>query len=162
TEKIPGIIGDKKYAYELYLKSAKLGYIPSIKRLAEAYEYGELGLDNDPVKSVLWYTRGAQKNDAESAYALGIWYFTGAPPNIPQDDRLAFKWVKRAAERKLPKAMCFLGYLSEFGIGAKMDMRIARFWYLQASSSGFTEAYERLERIDSVGTSKGIKFSDIS
>ncbi|KAJ2751506.1 hypothetical protein IWQ56_006871, partial [Coemansia nantahalensis] len=114
---IPGVIPDETYARQLYIKAGKLGYVASQVRLGQAYEYGTLGCPVDARRSIGWYTRAAEKMNADAELALSGWYLTGAEPFLPQNDVEAYLWARRAADRKLAKAEYAVGYYYECGIG---------------------------------------------
>lgn len=128
---------DENYARELYTQSAQLGYPPSQNKLGSAYEYGGLGCLIDPRRSIGWYTKAAEKGDAESELALSGWYLTGYEGVLKQSDSEAYLWARRAANKGLPKAEYAVGYYSEVGIGVKMDLDEAKRWYMRAASKFF-------------------------
>ncbi|OMJ20017.1 Chitin synthase regulatory factor 3 [Smittium culicis] len=159
SREIPGLINDLGYSKELYTKAAKMGFLPSIRRLAIAYEYGELGCSYDPRKSIGWNTRAAEQKDPESELALSGWYLTGAPPFLEQNDYQAFLWAEKAAKHGSVKAMCALGYYYEFGIGTPKSIEDAKMWYENSSSAGYLYAKKRLEQLIKNGTSSKIELS---
>ncbi|KAJ2175772.1 hypothetical protein GGH18_000824 [Coemansia sp. RSA 530] len=149
---IPGVIPDETYARQLYIKAGKLGYVPSQVRLGQAYEYGSLGCPVDSRRSIGWYTRAAEKNDADAELALSGWYLTGAEPHLPQNDVEAFLWARRAADRKLAKAEYAVGYYYECGIGvAHPDVNEAQKWYLKAAHQNNRRAANRLKELKQMG-----------
>ncbi|KAJ2480689.1 hypothetical protein IWW56_002272 [Coemansia sp. RSA 2131] len=149
---IPGVIPDETYARQLYIKAGKLGYVPSQVRLGQAYEYGSLGCPVDSRRSIGWYTRAAEKNDADAELALSGWYLTGAEPHLPQNDVEAFLWARRAADRRLAKAEYAVGYYYECGIGvAHPDVNEAQKWYLKAAHQNNRRAANRLKELKQMG-----------
>ncbi|OMJ08633.1 Chitin synthase regulatory factor 3 [Smittium culicis] len=159
SREIPGLINDLGYSKELYTKAAKLGFVPSIRRLAIAYEYSELGCSYDPRKSIGWYTRAAEQKDPESELALSGWYLTGAPPFLEQNDNQAFLWAEKASKHGSVKAMCALGYYYEFGIGTPKSIEDAKMWYENSSSAGYSYGKKRLEQLIKNGTSSKVELS---
>ncbi|KAJ1945746.1 hypothetical protein GGF37_001543 [Kickxella alabastrina] len=149
---IPGIIPDEAYAVELYTNAAKLGYVPSQVRLGQAYEYGTLGCEVIPRKSIGWYTRAAEKGDPDAELALSGWYLTGAEPFLPQNDVEAYLWARRAADRRLAKAEYAVGYYYECGIGvARPDVEEAQKWYNRAALQENRRAIARLKELKLMG-----------
>ncbi|KAJ2544977.1 hypothetical protein EV175_005845 [Coemansia sp. RSA 1933] len=152
TDDIPGIIQDLSYSRELYIKAGKLGYLPSQVRLGQAYEYGTLGCPIDARKSIGWYTRAAEKNDADAELALSGWYLTGADPFLPQNDVEAYLWARRAADRGLAKAEYAVGYYYECGIGVSQpDLKEAQKWYAKAAQKQNRRAINRLKELRKMG-----------
>ena len=151
---IPGLIEDESYAKELHTKAAQLGYVPSQVRLGLAYEYGSLGCAVDPRKSIGWYTRAAEKGDADAELALSGWYLTGADPFLPQNDVEAYLWAQRAAEKGLSKAEYAMGYYIESGIGLprnQVNFDDAMVWYRRAAQHGNKRAVQRLSELKQMG-----------
>ncbi|KAJ1906642.1 hypothetical protein LPJ81_001241 [Coemansia sp. IMI 209127] len=152
TDDIPGILQDLSYSRELYIKAGKLGYLPSQVRLGQAYEYGTLGCPIDARKSIGWYTRAAEKNDADAELALSGWYLTGADPFLPQNDVEAYLWARRAADRGLAKAEYAVGYYYECGIGVTQpDVKEAQKWYAKAAQQQNRRALSRLKELRKMG-----------
>lgn len=67
------VVADEKYARELYIKAAGLGYKFSQFRLGQAYEYGSLGLPIDARSSIAWYSKAASQGEHGSELALSGW-----------------------------------------------------------------------------------------
>ena len=141
---VSGIAQNEPFARELFTKSAKLHYAPSQFRLGYAYEYGTLGCAVDPRRSIAWFSRGAERGDAESELSLSGWYLTGSTGILAQNDREAFLWGRKAAEKGLAKAEFAVGYFYESGIGTGIDVDEAIKWYKRAATAGQKKAQERL------------------
>ncbi|KAJ3077344.1 hypothetical protein HK102_005251 [Quaeritorhiza haematococci] len=141
---------DHNYVIELLSRSAELGHAPSQYKLGEAYEYGHFSVQVDPAKSVYYYSLAAAKGHMEAMFELGGWYLTGADDpktdfRLMQSDSEAFKWVKQAAEGKLPRAMFAMGYFFEMGIGCAKDESAAMSWYEKAAELGDPKAVKKLQ-----------------
>ena len=67
------IIPDEKYARELFLQAAGLGYKFSQLRLGQAYEYGSLGCPIDARSSIAWYSKAAAQGEHGAELALSGW-----------------------------------------------------------------------------------------
>ncbi|KAI9225457.1 MAG: HCP-like protein [Piptocephalis tieghemiana] len=148
---VPSIIPDEAYARELFTHSAQLGYAPSQFKMGCCYEYGTLTCAVDPRRSIAWYTRAAEKGDAESELALSGWYLTGSEGVLAQSDTEAYLWARKAADKGLAKAEYAVGYYSEVGIGVKGDLEEARRWYLRAAAQGNKRAMARLTEMNKKG-----------
>ena len=59
------------------------------------YEYG-LGVPQDYVEAVKWYTLGADQGYAKAQYNLGLMYANGR--GVPPDFVLAHQWLNLAIE----------------------------------------------------------------
>ncbi|OAD08914.1 hypothetical protein MUCCIDRAFT_14679, partial [Mucor lusitanicus CBS 277.49] len=91
-------IADGSYALELLHTSAHMEYLPSQVKLGELYEMGSHGfVQVDDALSIYWYTRAAEQGNADAALALSSWYLTGSAGILPQSNREAYLWARRAA-----------------------------------------------------------------
>jgi TPR repeat protein len=124
---------DPAYAKSLFTQSGQLGYTPSQYKLGQCYEYGILTCAVDPRRSIAWYTKAAEKGDAEAELALSGWYLTGSEGVLKQSDSEAYLWARRAANKGLSKAEYAVGYYAEVGIGIKQDIEFAKRWYMRAA-----------------------------
>jgi TPR repeat protein len=129
----PLVPHDPGYAKALYTQGAQLGYTPSQYKLGQCYEYGSLGCPIDPKRSIAWYTKAAERGDAEAELALSGWYLTGSEGVLKQSDSEAYLWARRAANKGLSKAEYAVGYYAEVGIGIKQDVEFAKRWYMRAA-----------------------------
>lgn len=133
------VIHDPAYAKSLYEQAARLGYTQSQYKLGQCYEYGTLTCPVDPRRSIAWYTKAAEKGDAEAELALSGWYLTGSEGVLKQSDSEAYLWARKAANKGLSKAEYAVGYYAEVGIGIKQDIEFAKRWYMRAAG-----VYKRL------------------
>jgi TPR repeat protein len=144
------IIADEAYAYELFLRAAQLGYAPSQFKLGLCFEYGLLGMQVDPRRSIAWYSKAAERGDPDAELALSGWYLTGADGVLAQSDREAYLWARKAADKGLAKAEYAVGYYVEHGVGVHPDLEEARRWFLRAASQGNKRAVQRLNELNGV------------
>lgn len=140
-----GVVPDPSYAYDLYLRSSKLGYAPSQYKLGLAHEYGHLGLPIDARFSIAWYTKAAQQGEAEAELALSGWYLTGFEGFLIQSDTEAYLWARKAADKGLAKAEYAVAYFLEHGVGTNQDLEEARRWYLRSAGQANPRAIARLK-----------------
>lgn len=124
---------DPAYAKALFTQAAQLGYTQSQYKLGQCYEYGTIGCPVDPRRSIAWYTKAAEKGDAEAELAVSGWYLTGSEGVLKQSDSEAYLWARRAANKGLSKAEYAVGYYAEVGIGIKQDIEFAKKWYMRAA-----------------------------
>lgn len=147
---------DPGQAREFFTQAAQYGYPPSQFKLGCCYEYGSLTCPVDPRRSIAWYTRAAERGDAEAELALSGWYLTGSEGVLKQSDSEAYLWARRAANKGLAKAEYAVGYYSEVGIGVKQDGEEAKRWYMRAAAQGNKRAMQRLTELKKLGE-KGAK-----
>ncbi|GAA5948220.1 hypothetical protein JCM3765_001320 [Sporobolomyces pararoseus] len=147
---------DPSQAREFFTQAAQYGYPPSQFKLGCCYEYGSLTCPVDPRRSIAWYTRAAERGDAEAELALSGWYLTGSEGVLKQSDSEAYLWARRAANKGLAKAEYAVGYYSEVGIGVKQDGEEAKRWYMRAAAQGNKRAMQRLTELKKLGE-KGAK-----
>ncbi|KAK9235207.1 hypothetical protein V1525DRAFT_410706 [Lipomyces kononenkoae] len=127
------LLRDDNLALELYGKAAALGYLPAQYKMGAAHEYGYMGCSVDPQRSIAWYSRAAQKGDAESELGLSGWYLTGADNVLPKSETESYLWARRSSEKGLAKAEYAVGYFMENGIGTTVNMHEAIRWYKKAA-----------------------------
>ncbi|CAK9786784.1 HCP-like protein [Cutaneotrichosporon oleaginosum] len=151
-----GVIPHDPIAAREYLtQAAQLGYAPAQFKLGSCHEFGTLGFPIDPRRSIAWYTRAAERGDAEAELALSGWYLTGSEGVLKQSDTEAYLWGRKAANKGLAKAEYAVGYYTEIGIGVKQDMELAKRWYMRAASQGNKRAMQRLAELNSNRNMKG-------
>ncbi|KAF8892677.1 hypothetical protein BD779DRAFT_1436959 [Infundibulicybe gibba] len=145
---------DPIYAKNLFTQAAQLGYTQSQYKLGQCYEYGTLSCPVDPKRSIAWYTKAAEKGDAEAELALSGWYLTGSEGILKQSDSEAYLWARRAANKGLSKAEYAVGYYAEVGIGIKQDIEFAKRWYMRAAAQDNKRAMARLTDMKRAGTKR--------
>lgn len=133
------VIADKKYAIDLYKKSASLGHVNSSHLLGKLYETGEF-VKQDSNLSIKYYTEAALSGHPESMLALCAWFLVGNDLNFKPDKNQAFQWLQRAASYDFPKAHYILGLFYEKGIGCEKNIMEAQNWYEKAEKNGFKKA----------------------
>ena len=94
-----------------------------------AYDRGEF----PAAKDVL--IRFAQSGSMEAQYRLGLMYFSAAG-GIPQSDREAVGWYRKAAAQGLADAQYDLAYMIEGGRGVASSDPEALHWYRLAARQG--------------------------
>ncbi|KAK9321182.1 hypothetical protein V1517DRAFT_327214 [Lipomyces orientalis] len=139
---------DDHLALDLYGKAALLGYFPAQFKMGAAHEYGHMGCEVDPKRSIAWYSRAAQKGDAESELGLSGWYLTGADNVLPKSETESYLWARRSSEKGLAKAEYAVGYFMENGIGTTVNMHEAIRWYKKAAAQKYQKAVNRLHDLN--------------
>ncbi|KAJ3409884.1 hypothetical protein HDV05_004184 [Chytridiales sp. JEL 0842] len=115
---------DHAYTLQLLTRGAELGHSISQYALGEAYQFGRYSCPIDPARSIYYYTLAAENGHPEAMFDLGGWYLTGASDpetgfELMASDYEARKWVEKAADAGLPRAMYAMGTFLEMGIGKK-------------------------------------------
>ena len=90
-----------------------------------AYAYSEY----TPEQIAEWKER-AENGDPEAQYYLGRVYHGNG---VPEDDKEAVKWYRKAAEQGNAAAQWLLGYAYDYGKGVPEDSKEAAKWYLKAA-----------------------------
>ena len=80
----------------------------------------------------------AAKNDPNAQFLLGMLYDSGK--GVAQDQAVAAKWYRKAAEQKHLIAQLFLGVMFYSGQGVKQDYKEAARWLRTPAASGNDEA----------------------
>lgn len=156
------IVMDPSYGIELLHESALLNYVPSQVKLGELYEQGG-AVDVDDVQSIYWYTRAAEKGNADAALALSSWYLTGSPGILKQSDQEAYLWARKAASCRnadrwtAAKAYFLVGVYIDKGVGINEASKDdAKVWFRRSAALGHRGAIKILgnESSQSVGSNQ--------
>ncbi|MBT5524960.1 MAG: sel1 repeat family protein, partial [Rhodospirillaceae bacterium] len=81
-------------------------------------------------------------NDAEAQFNLGAMFQDGQ--GVPQNDKVALKWYRLAAEQGHAKAQFNLGFMYSAGQGVPQDNKTAVKWYRLAAKQGDASAQYNL------------------
>ena len=129
---------------------------PLIFRLILAVLLGSAGLNAnaDFDEGVVAYGKGdyatalrawqplAEQGDAAAQYNLGLMHETGQ--GVPQDDKAAAQWFRRAAEQGHASAQFNLGNMYRKGQGVSQDDKAAAQWFRRAAEQGHANAQYNL------------------
>ncbi|KAF9431874.1 hypothetical protein BGZ76_011579 [Entomortierella beljakovae] len=144
-----GLIPDAEDAIGLYRASAQRNYAPAQYRLGACHEFGILEVQHDPKQAVHWYSQGAENGHVEALLALAGFYLDGSAGHAAeQSDEEAFRHVKAAAQRGVPKAEYITGFFLEHGLGVDQDLKEAKQWYRLACAKGVDTAEQRLRKLE--------------
>lgn len=137
---------DDHEAKEYIQRAANLGYVPALYKMGHCYEYATLGCQFDPILSVSYYKRAAEKGDVEADMALSKWYLCGAEGYFDQNEALAYEHAEKAANKGLAAAEFAMGYFHDVGIHVPVNPNQAIAWYEKAAEHGNEDAKQRLAR----------------
>ncbi len=106
----------------------------------KAYETGRYG------QAIQLLTPLANQSNSQAQFRLGMMYYHGQ--GVPEDEKLAIYWLKKAAAQGHVDAMFELGNAYLLGHQAAMLVpdpdREAALWFFQAASAGHAEAQYHL------------------
>lgn len=106
----------------------------------QAYEAGRFG------QALQLLTPLAKQSNSQAQFRLGTMYYQGQ--GVPEDEKLAVYWLKRAAVQGHTGAMFELGNAYLLGREASRLVpdpdREAALWYFQAASAGHADAQYHL------------------
>ena len=130
-----------KYIYWLE-KAAEQGHEEAIRTLAEEYDHGnnvtEPPIKKDKEKAVEYFTRLAEKGDAEAMKSISLIYFVEY-----KDEDKAREWTEKAANAGDIESMIELG--DNYRLLADVeDFDKAEYWYKKAADAGSGEAMKGL------------------
>lgn len=121
--------GDKDAMYELandlrwsneaealnwYTKAAEAGHPAAACTVAEAYVWGQLGVDEDDAQVLKWYRKAIDNGSGEAAFKLATAYRWGEH-GLDADEAQAVKLYEKGGQLSFPDAYTQLGelYLAE-------------------------------------------------
>src|SRR5215471_12775975 len=119
------------------------GEVPAIPSVNAAVRNGEFA------QAANLLAKSAEAGNVEAQYQLASLYRLGR--GLPQDDGLAFKWMKKAAERGHVRAQFNLAKMLLAGRGAPVDVVQAQTWLQKAAAQGYGDATQLLGEISTHG-----------
>lgn len=85
----------------------------------------------------------AEKGDPQAQALVGLMYVEGK--GVPQDDRQALVWLRKAADKDVPEAQYTVGlFYSQGRGGLKKSDKEAFIWWKRAAAAGYAEAQHDL------------------
>lgn len=130
--------GDHAGAARLTLQAAQAGYPTAIYEMGYMYENGD-GVPKNLNEAQRWYRTGAEKGEAQSERALGLFSEMGWG-GIPDDWVEAAKWYTKSAAQGDRLGEFYLGRAYQFGIGVPLNLPTATAWYDKAAGQGDSQA----------------------
>lgn len=153
---IQGIIRDPIRSIKYYYKCAEEFDYPLAQwRLGTCYEFGELGLPVNCIKSIAWYMRASnsstitkkRNSNPVAMLSLAGWFFTGSQNVLIPDYEESFKWIYKScliSEGKLARSEYILGYYYYNGIGTTTNYDLAIKHMNNAAKLGHSKAIDLL------------------
>lgn len=132
---------------------AELGDPGDYLKLARFYENGE-GVSQNYSEAVGWYTKAADKGNAEAQLELGERYY-----KVRKYSEAA-KWYLKAAVQDIPKAQYQLGLMHSQGNGIERDYKKAVDWYRKAAVLGNADAQMELAGMFEAGKGVGQSYAE--
>jgi len=105
-----GVPQDRKYAFDLFLYAARLGYARSQNAVAICYENGE-GVEKSMPYAIQWYKEAAKNGHDRAMAVLGTMYALGEY-GIPKDLAKGLNWIARAGKMGNVTAINFLNQIN--------------------------------------------------
>lgn len=145
-----GIEQSNTLAVKNYKYAAKNGSVKAMKRLAELYKNGILGVSKNQKQSFKWYLISAEKGDNDAAFYVALSYANGN--GIDKNYIEAVKWYKIAADHGSSAAMNNLAICYENGHGVEKDEEKAFSLYLKSAEAGSITAANNVSACYQKGT----------
>lgn len=139
---------DYTQAMKWFREGVKRDYTPSMRILAVHYING-WGVTKDYHKVFELIHSASKLDDVEAMFFLSSLYFLGieafSEPDkeagvIELDNKQAYRWMKKAAIRGVPKAQFGLSYYYYDGIGTERDVEMGTEWMAAAARNGYGAA----------------------
>lgn len=132
-----GLIEDNRktliIAYEWWVQAEDAGYAPASAYMATPY-HSAFGKEH--LKGLLAYAAEMLRDKAalgDPAYQFGLGTMYNHGYGVPQNDKLAFEWNRKAAEQGFAPAQVDLGTMFENGRGTTKNGPEAAKWYRKAA-----------------------------
>lgn len=127
----------------IYLQEAiDHGLAPAKLYLAEVYEKGLLGLEQNTERAYNWYAIAAREELPEAMAALAYYHVHGV--HVEQDEKAGGDWYRRAARRGHVPSMTAYGWMLAIGKGVTQDLATARRYLEKAERRGDKRASQFL------------------
>jgi hypothetical protein len=147
----------KAKAIEWYLRGAEVGETNSMLALANAYRFGDLGLEKNEVKAKFWYDQLTKAEEEKTWDPVRHSALTGNVVSMESlgqkyeqtttfdGSKQAFEWYTKAAQAGNQAAMIRLANVYEFGeLKLPKDQGKAVEWHTKAAQAGNKDAMMRL------------------
>jgi len=124
------------------LKAATAGVVKAQVEIANRYDVGRNGVEQDRAQALDWYRKAAVQGDANAQFSIGFIYAHGL--GVQQDYAQALDWYKKAADQGEATAQVNVGRMYAEGLGVQKDDAQALIWYRKAAEQGGADAQESL------------------
>lgn len=129
--------GEEQAAVTWYERAAAAGLPDAQYAMAQIYETGFGGREQNLAEARKWLERAASENYDTAQLDLGTWLIDGRGGEA--DPEKGFAWLKRAAESGNVAAQNRVAKLYRAGIGTEADHVLAAAWYLLARRAGLMD-----------------------
>ena len=120
-----GVLKDESKAFEWYLKAAEKGDRNSQRIVAKYYNDGNIVSKNEE-KGFYWNRKAAMNNDIFAQIELPKYYLNNS---ANKNERKAFNWYLKLANKDLSKALYFVAKCYRDGIGTDKNLDEATKWF---------------------------------
>lgn len=142
-------------AIKLYELAGKAGLDNAYTELGRMHRLG-YGVHQDHAKAIEYFKKGAQSNNPQCHFMLGVYYSSGlGTSDKAPDQKKAFKHFQKAAIKGLPEAQYNVGQRFLKGHGCDENAYNAAEFFRMAASQGFQLAQVNLAGMYSEG--RGVK-----
>lgn len=129
---------DMDEAIHCITKAAEQNHITACARLAEAWYFGEEGLEKNTDKALPWAIKAAEGGNAWAQNLYGNMLEWGI--SVPLDREAALLWYRRSAEQGNAKAQASLGRLLAGALVGERDVVEAYMWLWKSMEQGEANA----------------------
>ncbi|GBB88408.1 hypothetical protein RclHR1_00150004 [Rhizophagus clarus] len=122
-----GVLKDRNKAFKWYLKAAKKGYIYCQYLVAKWYNDG-IHVPKNENHWLYWNRKVAISGDIHAQFELAEYYLNNP---INKDEKKAFRWCYKLANKDEPKAIFMVAKCYREGIGIGKDLKEAKKWRIK-------------------------------
>lgn len=124
----------EKDAFDLYERSADLGYVKGLTNLGICYLKG-IGVPKDSVNAKKLFKEASIQKDPDAMFYIAYFKLKGATMNVNDEEYFEAADQLRyvvSVDKTNSDAYYYLGYLYENGFGVDQDYKTASFYYSKA------------------------------
>lgn len=146
---------DKKKAFSLYEKSAKIGFPEAQFELSNCYLKGD-GVASNINKARYWLNKAAKQGNTKAIITLAMF---NSSTGTPEEKNKAINLIKETANSGLPYAQYILSMMYLSGESIEKNIEKSFFWAQKSANSGYLEAQNLVGLMyeQGIGTNKNIK-----
>ena len=146
-----GVKKDLAVAADWFRKGAEKGGAKAQLNYGQALLKGRGVPVNEP-DGLKWIDKAIAQNLPHACFVKGEFYYHGMHGHA-QDYRKAYEYVIRAAEADHAAAQNMVGSIYDEGLGVKVDLEKAMFWYRKAAEQGDPKGMSNLgQKLGPAGT----------
>ncbi len=132
---------DWQKAFEYFALAAQTGHTKALNALGALYRAGH-GTPKDETKAFACYQKTAEQGDFEGMINLAVLY------RMQKEDKQAFDWLKKAADKGSPLGQRMLAEFYYAGIGTDANEQEGFKYYTLAAQQGEPTAVAFLKKRD--------------